>query len=394
MYTKNCQNCNSPNFKNFSPWVFVTYNCSCRCEYCMIPHMESSSMNMSPDTFRKMLEITLKLIESGEYDTAHFRLSGGEPFMMFNNYKDIVTEYRKLYPKKMYFGILTNFVKFNDEIADWMEMNNIGMQISLDDLENGKPLINGKSSSEKVLNNILKLMSRNIQFSFNTVLDINKTKDLTGLANFVSSFKNVEWGLNASYTEKDKTKTDKVIKVFDDCIFQLVKRGFDIYNNLRFYNSIVGQNSGGCTAGINSVSIGTNLEVWPCQSLCNKEKLGFFDENINKTLKTSPENEYFRNMKLRKECYGCSVFAQCNGGCRATHYNNEINDIVCEIRKNIIGKLVTGYYTKNNCNHHQCMKHSDSLHNKNIDTIISDYISKLPEIKETFLVLTPEINFD
>jgi len=71
-----CPNSNQSGLKSFSPWVFVTYGCSCRCEYC---------------------------------------------------------------------------VKFDDEIANWMELNNIGMQVSLDDLVNGKPLQNGQSSSEMVL---------------------------------------------------------------------------------------------------------------------------------------------------------------------------------------------------------------------------------------------------
>jgi len=79
-------------------------------------------------------------------------------------------------------------------------------------------LANGQSSSEKVLENVQKVQSRNIRFSFNTVLDAEKTKDLTGLANFVSSFKYVEWGLNASYTENDQGKVNEVIGIFDDCI--------------------------------------------------------------------------------------------------------------------------------------------------------------------------------
>jgi sulfatase maturation enzyme AslB (radical SAM superfamily) len=197
--------------KYFSPWVFVTYNCSCKCPYCMIPEMKCDERTMSSETFRKMLETTEKLFNNGTYNHVHFRLSGGEPFLVFKNYKDIVTEYRKKYGNQMVFGILTNFVKFDDEIADWMELNNIGMQISLDDLTNSKPLANGQSSSEKVLENIQKVQSRNIGFSFNTVLDIEKTKDLTRLANFVSSFKNVEWGLNASYTENDQNKVNEIM---------------------------------------------------------------------------------------------------------------------------------------------------------------------------------------
>jgi sulfatase maturation enzyme AslB (radical SAM superfamily) len=181
--------------------------------------------------------------------------------LAFNRYKDIVAEYQKKYPNKMTFGVLTNLVKFNDEMADWMEENRIGMQISLDDLVNGKPLANGQSSSELVLKNIQKVQSRNIGFSFNTVLDMERTKDLTKLANFVSTFKNIEWGLNASYTVNEPNKINEAIKIFDGCIFQLIKRGFDINNKLRFYNTVIGQGRGGCTAGINSFAIGTDLEV-------------------------------------------------------------------------------------------------------------------------------------
>ena len=247
--------------KSLNPWVFVTYMCTCKCPYCMIPEIKCEEKTMSSETFRKMLEVTEKLFNNGTYNEAHFRLSGGEPFLAFHYYKDIVAEFQKKYPNKMTFGILTNLTVFNDEIADWMEENNIGMQISLDDLVNGKPLVNGKSSSNKVLENIQKVQSRNINFSFNTVLDIERTKDLTQLANFVSSFKNIEWGLNASYTENNPDTINEVIKIFDDCIFQLIKRGFDINNRLRFYNTTVGTGRGGCSAGVNSFAIGTNLEV-------------------------------------------------------------------------------------------------------------------------------------
>jgi radical SAM protein with 4Fe4S-binding SPASM domain len=396
--------------KSFSPWVFVTYDCSCRCPYCMIPKTERAEKTMSPETFRKMLEITEKLFEKDVYDHAHFRLSGGEPFLVFKSYKDTVTEYRKKYPQQMHFGMLTNFVNFSDEIADWMEENNIGMQISLDDLVNGKPLNNGESSSEKVLENVQKVMARDIGFSFNTVLDIEKTKDLTKLANYVSRFGNIEWGLNASYTDRDADKVEEVIKVFDGCLFQLVKRGFDIGNRLRFYNTKVGQGEGGCTAGVNSFGIGTNLEVWPCQSLCDGEPIGYFDEEIKQTLMTSSKNAYFRERKLMSECSDCSILGLCRGGCRATHGDDGINDAVCRIRRNIIEKIYGGYYYRNggqNCNRHRfsqcqcdCPRPNDSggdsrfgeCANGGIGGLIEDYVAKLPDKGDGMLVDTPALD--
>jgi len=339
----------------FSPWVFVTHECSCRCEYCMIPkEIKSECRTMSSETFRRMCEITANMLEKGIYQSAHFRLSGGEPFIAFDNYKDIVTEYRKKYPRQMNFGILTNFVIFDEEIADWMELNDIGMQVSIDDIVNGKPLVNGQSSSKKVLENIQYLQTREIGFSFNTVLDTTKTKSLKNLANFISSFKSIDWGLNASYTENDPEKIKEVIDIFDECIFQAARRGFDIYNRLRFYNTVVGNGRGGCSAGVNSFGVGPNLEIWPCQSMCDKEPIGIFDENIKDTLENAPGNEWFRDRRMMSECSDCPVLGVCRGGCRSTHHDKEINDVVCQIRRNILGKLQSGYYTRMNQQNQQC----------------------------------------
>lgn len=84
---------NKRNRSFFSPWVFVTYNCNCSCPYCMVPKIVNSSM--PPETFEKMLRIAEQLIETGVYDIIHFRLSGGEPFLVWKNYADLVSKYKR-----------------------------------------------------------------------------------------------------------------------------------------------------------------------------------------------------------------------------------------------------------------------------------------------------------
>jgi sulfatase maturation enzyme AslB (radical SAM superfamily) len=118
----------------------------------MVPKI--STEQMSPEIFRKMCEITDKVLEKGDYDKAIFRLSGGEPFTAFKNYKDIVTGYTHKSKGKISFGVLTNATIINEENIDWLLENRIGIHVSLDDLENSKPLTNGESSAKTTRKNI------------------------------------------------------------------------------------------------------------------------------------------------------------------------------------------------------------------------------------------------
>jgi radical SAM protein with 4Fe4S-binding SPASM domain len=338
----------------------------------MVPLKNNSTMDK--ETFQKMIFITEKLIEEGVYDNVHFRLSGGEPLINFQVYKDIITKVRRKCPTTIKFGILTNGVLITDEILDWMQLNGIGAQVSLDDLINSKPLKDGSSSSLKTVENLLKIKRRGMEksISINTVLDVDKTESLIPLVNFIcKEFPNNTWGLNASYTEGDSTKTEKILKIFKEGISYLKEKGFDIKNNLRFYNMVVGQSQGGCCAGTDSMfSIGTNLEVWACQSLLDKEPLGPYDENIISTLQ-NPANEKFYNQEIYKNCAWCPIIEFCKGGCRVVYSNPDIMDNTCKIKREIIEFILdetTGYVP---LSQRMNMENRDVL---NIGTIIDDYV--------------------
>jgi sulfatase maturation enzyme AslB (radical SAM superfamily) len=202
----------------------------------MVPKAGTESMR--PEIFEKIFQTSERLIEKGTCDTIAFRLSGGEPFLAFDSYKDLVAKWYRKMKGKFRFGVLTNLTVLTDEMAEWMSQNNIGMQVSLDDLYNSKPLRSGQSSSETVLKNIVKAQANDISFSINTVLDITKTASLAPVANYASGFKNKQWGLNASYTMNDDRAVDKIISIFMECIDTLKKNNFNIYQNLRFYNML------------------------------------------------------------------------------------------------------------------------------------------------------------
>jgi uncharacterized protein len=130
---------------------------------------------MTSETFERLLKTTQNIIEAGNYDQAIFRLSGGEPLLVWKNYANLVTEYKQKLGGKMVFGLLSNLTILNDEILEWMKQNDIGIQVSLDDLHNSKPLKNGVSSSSIVLKNIEQLEKANICYSINSVFDYEKS---------------------------------------------------------------------------------------------------------------------------------------------------------------------------------------------------------------------------
>lgn len=68
-----------------SPWIFVTNNCNLRCPYCWEEHVAKS---MSPEIWNAVNNQYIHLKETGQADKITYRLSGGEPFTYFIEWKD------------------------------------------------------------------------------------------------------------------------------------------------------------------------------------------------------------------------------------------------------------------------------------------------------------------
>jgi uncharacterized protein len=326
----------------FSPWVHTTYACNCRCPYCIVPASKTKDVSMSSENFEKMCQISEKVIDtSGIFDKVSFRLSGGEPLLVYKNYKEIVTKYVKN-NRSFSFGVLSNLTILTDDLLKWLKESTIGVQVSLDDLENSKPLANGQSSSKIAIQNIKRLRQEGISFSINTVVDLKNTKSLKSMVEYICSMPDIIlWGLSSSYLETVGEHADEMISIFKEAISELLKRNFNIRNKLRFYDIILGAASH-CSTGVNIFVIGPKLEVWPCYSLIGlKKPLGYFDENIEILLSASKDNRIFYNRETIPECTDCSILHFCRGGCRSMRLINGKSGMAwaCKIKK------------RNNCFH-------------------------------------------
>jgi radical SAM protein with 4Fe4S-binding SPASM domain len=237
----------------------------------------------------------------------------------------------------MSFAVLSNLTILTDEMIEWMLKNNIGIQVSLDDLQNSKPLNNGESSSPIVLKNIERLKEAKASFSINTVFSHENTKSLKDLVDYVCSIGPLQWGFSASFTLNDDTYIEETMNTIKLGILRLRDNGFDVRSKFRFYNEVINYPGHTCSAGVNIFAIGTDLEIWPCQSMIDQNPLGYFDENFKTLLATCYDNKYFRDRTLLSRCADCSVLNWCRGGCRAVHPTDmKAVEITCKIKQEII----------------------------------------------------------
>ena len=78
---------------SLSPWIFATENCNLRCPYCFEGHVNK---NMSKEVWSATSEHFIQLVQDHVIRRTHWRISGGEPFMVFDTWREF-----PLYMKKV-----------------------------------------------------------------------------------------------------------------------------------------------------------------------------------------------------------------------------------------------------------------------------------------------------
>ena len=178
-----------------SPWIFTTTRCNLACPYCYITQ---DGRDMDDKTYEKVNEVFLNMLESGEKDCIIYRLAGGEPLLMFNNWRPHIDDFLSKAGKKGFVSILTNAAYLTDEMIEYFKDKPIGFGISLDGFSYSKPFHNGESSAEIVKENIDKLLKVTKDIEISTVIDKNSFGDMEKLAEWIAE-RDLSWGVNIDH---------------------------------------------------------------------------------------------------------------------------------------------------------------------------------------------------
>ena len=180
---------------SLSPWIFTTDNCNLRCPYCFEGHINKT---MSEEVWSATSEHFIKLIKNNVITRTHWRISGGEPLLVFDTWREFPPYMKKVLGNRFMAGTISNFTLLNDDMIRYFVENKIGCGVSLDGTVHSKIDINGNSTSKKVMENIEWFLDEGGRCNILTVLtDTNvETGEILELAKFVVKH-DLPWQVNS-----------------------------------------------------------------------------------------------------------------------------------------------------------------------------------------------------
>lgn len=113
--------------------IEVTKKCNLRCSYCYLGEVKDS-YDMNEETAKNVVGVISNNI-TPEIENIFVSFWGGEPLLNFKIIRLFVeqlNEIEKIKNTIFRYQIITNGTKLNDEILDFINRNNISIQISLD----------------------------------------------------------------------------------------------------------------------------------------------------------------------------------------------------------------------------------------------------------------------
>lgn len=331
--------------------IDITEKCNFKCKYCTASDRKDFSDELSIIEFHDLI------YDLYNWGVTDFNIAGGEPLL-----KDGILELLKniVALKGVNLTLVTNGSLINEKVLSFLNDNpNLNFVISLDSVYKSINEIS-RDKTEIVLNNIKLCIKNNINFTvaqvitkFNIETFFDNAKLLQDIGverlliiKYIASGGEVnskdeceipydEWCdfLN-ELTSKKVNGEFKKYGISVACPWELYLPLFssgynpdDIYRIWNYKSPLLfdryrQNHETGCHAGITSLNILANGDVYPCSIAGYNKKLlcgNIKEQSIMEIWNTSPVLTYMRNISVNdigSECKECDIVEKCGGGCR------------------------------------------------------------------------------
>jgi len=347
--------------------VRVTKNCNADCSYCSSFENNQSKI-MSLDDLRKSIDfIKSKIFEfnlGGTRDMLTVQYVGGEILTVSHDYLKNFTEIVKneLSPlfKNFRHGVQSNLIGSYKKVAELSELFSDNIGTSYDNFTNQRTVNKDPSKYKTIFLKNASSLKRTIGRSIDGIVVVDYAmKDFIHEEISIANNKKYNITLRPVFyggSEVEKISVDEMQviyeKAFDNWFMQqnILIEPFASFTQKRLYNlkndpELI--NVSGCASQHNCAYVSLNLEpngdLYVCLDLADSKHL-----KLGNSIKETWNYDLFeqiaqRSYKLKTECYSCSYFKECQGGCmkEAVEQSNDIygKTHYCQIWKSIFSKI-------------------------------------------------------
>ncbi|MDD2585087.1 MAG: thioether cross-link-forming SCIFF peptide maturase [Syntrophomonadaceae bacterium] len=323
----------------------VAHACNMRCYYCFA---SQGDFGMKPclmdlETGKKAMEFLIA--NSGKIKNLEVDFFGGEPLLVADMLKDLVSYCRqreKETGKRFNFTLTTNSLLLDDEISDWVIKNDISLILSLDGRkevnDQHRVLPNGQGTYDMIMPHIKGVVDKNpvsyyVRGTF-TRKNLDFASDLQHMIDLGFDCISVEPAVGPdngfSIMEENLPQVLTEYERLTDSLLDAYLAGKEI--NFFHYNlnlqkgPCLAKRSTGCGAGIEYLVITPEGDIYPCHQFVGEEEFymgNIYADNLNIEIRKKFENNQLKD----KECISCWARNFCGGGCHANslHANGDMS---------------------------------------------------------------------
>ena len=347
-----------------SPWIQTTSKCNLACTYCFMKDYGPLTEDMPQEVYHRINMIMRNLISKDVVNNVIYRISGGEPTLVYQNWIPFVDEFIALigYHPDNQVSILTNGTQIDDTLFHYILEHKIHIQLSfsLDGITEAmycRPYYDTKrglliGSGKIVRDTIMRFIKAKFpidKIGITTVLTPTNVNSIATVAEFVAKHK-ISWNISIDHYFDMVMGTDlfNMINAMKKCIEILHKHKYDIGKMLYFNNCQTYSQYGGCAAGHNMIAIDQEGRVYPCHTMIGTSETPICnimtpDVRLVKEILNQPYYNCGNHYKHPDYCDSCVSLNKCNGGCKLHPItNDEIREARCFL-VNAINALLIPY---------------------------------------------------
>ena len=311
------------NSHEFILHINPTLDCNFRCWYCYENHISGSEMKEG--TIKATESLIFKILSNPKIQTLNLGFFGGEPLLYFHKIARPIIEHTASVctqlDKKLHVHFTSNGALLNDRIIDYMSQYNCGFQITLDgDREmhaRTRFYKNGEGSVEKIVGNILKLLSAGLT----VIVRINYTSsNIDSISSMKQYFETVSTE-QKRYLQFDFQRVWQDKEREDDTEEKIknIRNSFSSDGFLVCANYLARDIRESCYGDkVNHAIINYNGDVFGCtaRDFTPQNRIGILDPSgrivYDKEIYARRMNSKF----TKPICHKCRIAPICGGGCR------------------------------------------------------------------------------